>query len=131
MFAAPLSPIAQIVAYPTPEGTEALEARARSYMHTNCSMCHRPNGNGGGPMDLRFATSLGNAKACNVAPDNGDLGVAGAKLLVPGDLSRSLLSLRLHALDAKRMPPLATHIVDTAGVGVLDSWIQSLASCPP
>jgi uncharacterized repeat protein (TIGR03806 family) len=124
-------PPAQLTVFPTPTGSAAtLELRAKSYLQANCSHCHRPNGNGGGPMDLRFATALGDAKLCNVAPDNGDLGIAGAMLLVPGNPAKSLLSVRPHALDASRMPPLASHVVDTAGVAVLDQWITSLASCP-
>ncbi len=131
IFEAPLaSPVGQIVAYPTPTKAGPLEARARSYLHANCAMCHRPDGNGGGPMDLRFAVGLESAKSCNVAPDNGDLGVSGAKILAPGDAAKSLLSLRPHALDATRMPPLATHRVDTDGVSVIDMWIQSLTACP-
>jgi hypothetical protein len=38
-------------------------------------------------------------------------------------------SLRMHALDANRMPPLATHVVDTTGTGLIDAWISSLTSC--
>jgi hypothetical protein len=69
--------------------------------------------------------------ACGVAPDNGDLGIDGGLILAPGAPSKSLLSVRPHALDANRMPPLASHVVDTAGLAVIDSWIQSLTSCPP
>ncbi len=130
LFSAPLGTTPdKIVAYPSPAGTAPVEARARAYLHANCSMCHRPNSNGGGPMDLRFATALADTKACNVSPDDGDLGVAGARLLVPGDPTKSIASLRPHARDATRMPPLASSVVDTAGVGVIDAWITSLKAC--
>lgn len=132
MFTSPLpGPVAQIVAYPTPTNAGPLEARAKSYLQANCAICHRPNGNGGGPMDLRFGTAFGDAKACNVAPDNGDFGIAGVHIVTPGNPSKSLVSIRPHALDAKRMPPIATHIVDDQGVMVLDQWIMSLTACPP
>jgi glucose/arabinose dehydrogenase len=37
---------------------ESLGNRARSYLHTNCSQCHRPGGPTPSSMDLRFTTAL-------------------------------------------------------------------------
>ncbi|MDY7226104.1 PQQ-dependent sugar dehydrogenase [Hyalangium rubrum] len=116
--------------YPTPMGSDALELRARAYLHSNCSNCHRPNSTGRGPADLRFSTPLAQTKVCDATPEQGSLGVADAKLLAPGAPERSLLSLRLHALDANRMPPLASRVIDTEGVGVVNAWISSLTGCP-
>src|SRR5262249_14513558 len=132
MFDAPLpGPVAQLAAYPRPTSMEGtVETRARSYMHANCSFCHRPNGIGGGPMDLRYSTAFKDAMACGLNPSNGDLGVAGAKILAPGDPAHSLLSIRPKALGVGRMPPLATRVVDMAGTGVIDQWITSLSACP-
>jgi len=56
--------------------------------------------------------------------------VAGAKRLVPGAPEQSLLSIRPHAIAVGRMPPLASSVVDDAGVAVIDDWIASLSSCP-
>lgn len=81
-------------------------------------------------MDFRYATDFYGTQTCNVAPTAGDLGITGAKILVPGDPSKSLLVQRPSQVGANRMPPLATSIVDTAGVGVLSSWVTSVASCP-
>ena len=39
-----------------PHGAAALDDRARSYLHANCSSCHRPGGPGRGEVDLRFTT---------------------------------------------------------------------------
>ncbi|MBS2014950.1 MAG: PQQ-dependent sugar dehydrogenase [Deltaproteobacteria bacterium] len=134
LFAAPLGKAASdIVAYPRPTGagsTATAEARARSYLHANCAFCHRPTGPTRATMDLRFATPLAAAKVCGETPLLGSLGVADAKLLVPGAPSKSVVSLRPHALGAVRMPPVASTVVDTAGLGVLDGWIASLAACP-
>jgi uncharacterized repeat protein (TIGR03806 family) len=107
----------------------ALGGDGRSYLHANCSFCHRPGGTGGGPADFRFATPVPMMNVCNVAPSAGDLGVAGAKLVVPGNPGQSVVSLRMHALDANRMPPLATRVVDPAGTQAVDGWISSLMSC--
>jgi uncharacterized repeat protein (TIGR03806 family) len=132
LFDAPLpGPVDQLTAYPAPASNEGtVEARARAYLHANCSFCHRPNSSGGGPMDLRFATAFTDAKACGLDPSNGDLGIAGAKIIAPGDPAHSLISVRPKALGAGRMPPLATQMVDAQGTAAIDAWISSLTSCP-
>ena len=63
-------------------------------------------------------------------PQEGNLGVQGARLLVPGMPGQSLISLRMHALDVTRMPPLASSVVDTTGAKLVDDWITSLTACP-
>lgn len=131
MFAAPLGkPATELAAFPDPLGSAPLDARARAYLHANCANCHRPEGQGGGDMDLRFATALGDTKTCNVDPQRGDLGIDGAKLLLPGDPSKSVLSLRPHSPAANRMPPLASSVVDDKGLVVVDGWIDGLTGCP-
>lgn len=132
MFAARLGkPVTEIVAYPAPTSTSApLDQRARSYLHANCSQCHRPSGPARGNVDLRYSTPLAATKVCGEAPLLGDVGVVGAKILAPGMPGKSVLSLRPHSLGAVRMPPIASNVVDTAGVGVVDAWITSLAACP-
>jgi uncharacterized repeat protein (TIGR03806 family) len=131
MFDAPLgaSPEA-LPRLAEPDGPEAPDARARSYLHSNCSNCHRPGGTGGGAADLRFATTFTDMRVCDVTPEHGDLGIAEAKLLAPGQPGRSILSARMHALGADRMPPVATRQVDTAAVQVVDAWIASTTTCP-
>jgi mono/diheme cytochrome c family protein len=113
-----------------PGGKEPLEARARSYLHSNCSNCHRPGGPGGGAADLRFYTPFIDMRVCDQSPEHGDLGIAGAKVVSPGQPERSILSARIHALGAGQMPPLARREVDTASVQVVDAWIASLTTCP-
>ena len=135
MFDKPLGkPVEQLLAYPDPYGTTApaaaLEMRARAYLHSNCSNCHRPKGGGRGNMDLRFGTAFVDTKSCNVDPEAGDLGVTGAKLIAPGAPDQSILALRPHSPAANRMPPLASSVVDEPGVKVLDDWIRSIAACP-
>jgi len=82
-------------------------------------------------MDMRFGTAFGDMKICNVDPQRGDLGVTGAKLLLPGDSTKSMISIRPHKpAGANRMPPLASSIVDMKGVGVIDDWIKAVTACP-
>jgi uncharacterized repeat protein (TIGR03806 family) len=108
----------------------AIGLRARSWLHTNCAQCHRPGGPTSSNMDLRFATALGQTNACNVAPALGDLGLgAGARIIAPGNANLSVLVARSGRRDASGMPPLASHLVDTGGVTLIDSWIEGLGSC--
>jgi len=42
-----------------------------------------------------------------------------------------VVSLRMHTLDARRMPPLGTRVVDADGTALIDAWITSVTACPP
>ena len=130
MFSRALPDPTTLDAFPRPDGTAALEDRARSYLHANCGFCHRPEGPGRGPADFRFQTSFADVGICDAAAEQGTLGVANAKLLVPGSPSKSVVSLRMHATTDDRMPRLGSKIVDTTGTQAVDGWIQSLTQCP-
>jgi uncharacterized repeat protein (TIGR03806 family) len=114
---------------PDPYGTSGSVAeRARAYLHTNCSQCHRPSGGTNSNIDLRYSTLLASTNACNATPNN-DLGIANARLIAPGDAARSVLVNRTNRRDAQAMPPISSTVVDTAGVALLTSWVNSLTSC--
>ncbi len=116
---------------PSIDGPAPLEERARAYLHVNCSQCHRPEGPGGrARLDLRFSTPLAEMELCDAPPRAGDLGVADARLLAPGDPARSLLSARVRTLGSTRMPPVASSRVDEQGAELLDAWITALDVCP-
>ena len=109
---------------------QALSRRARSYLHSNCSGCHRGAGPTQSNMDLRFSTSRSAMNVCNIDPSFGDLGISGAKLLTPGRPDLSVLRNRPASNDPlERMPPLGTAIVDDAAIAILDAWIQSPDVC--
>jgi hypothetical protein len=131
LFEEPLVGTAETRArFPIPSGSDPVDVRARAYLHANCSFCHRPNSTGRGPADFRFSTPLAQTGVCNATPQEGDLGITNARLLVPGEPGRSILSVRMHSLGASRMPPLASRVEDTGGAGVVDMWISSLTNCP-
>jgi uncharacterized repeat protein (TIGR03806 family) len=110
---------------------DPMQRDARAYLHANCSHCHRPEGGAGrSDMDLRYTTPLAYTNICDVAPKTGELGITDGKLLAPGAPERSLISARMHALGAYRMPPLATSVVDEQGTALVDVWIRSLRACP-
>jgi uncharacterized repeat protein (TIGR03806 family) len=128
----PLADPAAEVPYPNPTGTAGtLSERARAYLHTNCSQCHRPGGPTTANMDLRYSTPLANTNACDATPSISDLDIANARLIAPGAANRSVIAARMSLRDdPNAMPPngLGTR-VDTAGVQLINDWINSLASC--
>ena len=133
-LSAPLSaPPAQLPVLPDPFGTTGtLSERARAYLHTNCSHCHRPGGPTPVDMDLRYTTALADTHACDVAPTRGDLGLVNARRIAVGGgdaASRSLIVARPSRSDSLSMPPLQPRVVDAAGVALLTSWVNSLTSC--
>lgn len=119
------------VPYPNPTGTAGtLNERARAYLHTNCSQCHRPGGPTTANMDLRYATALADTHACDVVPGLGDLGITDARLIAPGSPDRSVLPARMNVRGvAEAMPPVGSARADAEGVTLIRNWIRSLASC--
>ncbi len=128
----PIADPAAQTPYPDPTGTAAtLEERARAYLHTNCSQCHRPSGPTTSNMDLRYATTLADTNACDVVPTLGEIGITDARLIAPGASERSVLPARMNLRGvADAMPPVGLGAqVDAAGVRLIRDWIDSLADC--
>jgi hypothetical protein len=120
----------------SPPANATLEQRARSYLHANCSFCHRPDGKWNG-FDVRFDVPFKSTGLCNGMPGKGDLGVTGATLLTPKMPMSSLVWLRMHAPQGNeqtgatgRMPAIGSAVVDTQGTDLISQWITSINSCP-
>jgi uncharacterized repeat protein (TIGR03806 family) len=129
-----IPPITNAASQPSlsdPGDTSApLGNRARAYLHTNCSQCHRPGGPTPSAMDLRYTTALAATNICNAVPQAGDLGLgANARLVVPGNAANSVLLNRVNRRDQYAMPPLASNVVDTDGVALLTQWVSALTGC--
>ncbi|MDH3763876.1 MAG: PQQ-dependent sugar dehydrogenase, partial [Gammaproteobacteria bacterium] len=133
MFTSPLpAPVQNLPRLTAPSDTGAsLPNRARAYLHTNCAQCHRPGGPTPSSMDLRYTTLLSDTNACDLPPLNGDFGIASARLIAPGDASRSLLIVRAGRRDSHGMPPLGSELIDNSGIALLSDWINGLANCNP
>jgi hypothetical protein len=117
----------------TVPATATIEQRARSYLHANCSHCHRPDGQAVGWLDFRYDTTLKNTGACGVMPMKGTVGVDGALIMKPTKPMESTIWLRMHAPwtgDKTRMPQLATYVLDDKGLQVISDWITSVTTCP-
>ena len=125
----PSVPESSIPSFPTlshPNDTRVnIEQRALSYLDVNCGYCHRPEALQT-QFDLRYTTPLLEKGILNGEVGN-DLGIPGAKLIVPGDESQSIIYQRLISLhEPVMMPPLAKRIVDEEGKKLIAEWIQSL-----
>ncbi|HEY8520605.1 MAG TPA: PQQ-dependent sugar dehydrogenase [Gammaproteobacteria bacterium] len=131
LFASPLNDPAVHPRLPYPFDQAApLGERARAYLHANCAHCHRPNGPTPSDLDLRYGTPLDATGACDAPPQAGDLGIgAAARIIAPGRPQDSVLPARMARRDANGMPPLASHLVDDAGVALIEQWITELAGC--
>ncbi|MSQ92653.1 MAG: hypothetical protein EXR87_06960 [Gammaproteobacteria bacterium] len=125
-FAAPIPDPATLPVLPAIDDAADVEARARSYLDVNCSVCHRPGGGTPVNMDLRRETALTAANVIDIAATGNDLGIADARRIAPGAGARSLLLARMRRDDSLRMPPVSTHRVDAAGTALIEAWIASL-----
>lgn len=113
-----------------PLGTAGtLSQRARSYLHSNCSHCHRPGGGTPVNLDLRYDATLVQTNTCDQAPSVNTLGIINARIIAPGAPARSVLLSRMNRRDANQMPPLGTAIVDSDAVTLISEWIGSLSNC--
>jgi uncharacterized repeat protein (TIGR03806 family) len=108
-----------------------VETRARAWLAGNCQHCHKPGGLAPTVIDLRFETELADTNTCDVNPLGSNLGVAGAKLVKPGASSESVVYLRAARRGAQQMPPVATRVLDDAGLAIVQEFIDTLAECPP
>jgi uncharacterized repeat protein (TIGR03806 family) len=118
--------------------------RARSYLHANCSSCHRgPESGLRTAIDLRFdplnvdPSSVppeaqggpATTNICNVPPSIGDLGIAGAMLLTPRDETRSIVYRRMQLRGLNQMPSLGTQLVHAGGLDRIRAWIRRADVC--
>jgi hypothetical protein len=103
-----------------------LEARVRSYLHGNCSVCHQPGGPSRANLDLRLGTPLAQTGLIDALPVAGDLGVTGAKIVSPGSSEKSILIRRLKDTGFFRMPPIAYHNEPSPIIPVVEEWIRQL-----
>lgn len=98
--------------------------RVRSWLDANCASCHQPGGVIG-EFDARFTTPLceqdllfGNVQS--------SLGLSGAAVVMPGEPDRSLAHVRIAAIGAQAMPPLAKARVDEEFIELFEEWILGL-----
>jgi len=105
---------------------EPLEARARSWLHTNCAHCHRQNGGGSVPLMVNAEMALMEMRAVEEKPTRGDFGVQRASVIAPRVPYESVLLHRLATSGAGHMPVIGAHEVDSEGLVMLAEWIDHI-----
>lgn len=116
-----------------PPGDATAQA-ALGYLHANCGGCH----NATGVSFLRMRLSASNTTVESTDTFTTAVGVPaffdapGRPLRIdPGHAETSLIPYRMSARGTKaQMPPLATKVVDDAGLAAVKAWIDSLPPAP-
>ena len=106
--------------------SQSFEARAKSYLHSNCAICHIDAGGGNSPMLLEFTTAVDKMKLIDAIPVHDKFGLADARLVAPGDPERSVLLHRIARRGRGQMPQLGTNLVDQRAVELISAWIREL-----
>ena len=108
-----------------------LEARVRSYLHVNCSVCHVAAGGGNSRMELGLSTPREKMELVEARPQHDTFGIANAMLVAPGVADRSVIVHRLAHRGRGQMPPVVSRRVDEQAVALVGQWIASLTPTKP
>ena len=103
-----------------------LGLRARSYLQTNCAQCHQFNAGGTANIALGYEVPLAETRTVDVRPIQGTFQISGARIIAPGDPSRSVLSYRVSKLGGGRMPRVGSDEVDVRAARMLRDWIAAM-----
>jgi putative heme-binding domain-containing protein len=109
-----------------PYGHADAERRARSYLHVNCSVCHREAGGGAVRAFMNFDRPLKDSRMINERPVIGDLGLPEARVIATGDPARSVLLYRMTTAGRGHMPYLGGKLIDDAGILTIRDWVTSM-----
>jgi len=103
-----------------------LDARARGYLHANCSHCHRKWGGGNAEFQLLSSLKLEETGTLGVKPGQGAFDLKDPHLLVPGEPDRSMIHHRMTRTGLGRMPHIASNVVDAEGEKLIRDWIAAM-----
>jgi putative heme-binding domain-containing protein len=109
-----------------PYGTAAAEWKARSYLHVNCSVCHREAGGGAVRSYMNFDRPLRDSRLIDAKPVLGGLGLPEARVIASGEPSRSVLLYRMTTAGRGHMPYLGGKLIDEAGILAVRNWVASI-----
>ena len=133
LFDAPLPATSGLPAFADPLGGAPVDARARAYLHANCSHCHRPGGGAtnSGLVFLQWEETAAKYGVCKVPAAAGP-GTGGHDYdIKPGLPDESIVVFRMNSLDPEiKMPELPNRVIDAKGVDLIREWIASLPAEP-
>ena len=103
-----------------------LEPHARSYLHANCAHCHRMGGGGAANIDIGNNLDLAKTRLIDTMPTQGTFGIEDARVVAPGDPSRSALFYRMAKLGSGHMPHTGSAEIDPRGLALIEKWIEGM-----
>jgi len=104
-----------------------LTLRARSYLHANCSHCHRKWGGGNAEFQLLATLDVSDTGTLGVRPAHGAFGIPHARILAPAiPIAPSCFTACLSWPG--RMPRIGSTVTDERGLRLIQDWIQQLPS---
>ncbi|MDA9774115.1 NPCBM/NEW2 domain-containing protein [Saprospiraceae bacterium] len=106
------------------ESTAPLQEKVASYLASNCSSCHRPNGVEGA-FDARFGVPLNYKNLINATGESHN-NPEGGIIVIPGNHAHSQLWLRDASTTEEKMPPLGRSVLDRKWIETLAFWIDGL-----
>ena len=105
-----------------------IDARARAYLHVNCSICHVSDGGGNAKLQLKYYQKLEETHLINEPPMHGRFDLGEASIVVPGDPFSSVLFYRISKLGMGRMPHIGAQLTAQKGLNLIHDWIAQLKS---
>jgi putative heme-binding domain-containing protein len=102
------------------------DARARSWLHVNCSHCHRENAGGAVVSFMNYESPLEKCRLVDAKPTQGDFGITDAKIIAPGDPFGSILLYRISKCGTGKMPYLGANLADERGLKLIREWIADM-----
>ena len=133
MFSGTLPDVQTLPRFVDPFGSAPLEERARSYLHANCSHCHRLGGgaSNSGLVFLQWEETPAKYGVCKVPAAAGP-GTGGHDYDIrPGMPDDSIVLFRMNSLDPEiKMPELPNRVIDTRGVDLIREWIAAMPATP-
>ncbi len=105
--------------------------RARAWLHVNCSACHRFGAGGSVATFLNQEVDAMGTRAIDQKPIRGGFGLTAARVIAPGEPSRSTLYYRINTEGPGHMPHIGARLVDERGIAAVRDWIRSLPEIVP
>jgi len=106
-----------------------LDNRARAYLHSNCSHCHRPDGSASNSgLFLRYDDPAGVSLGLYKRPVAAGRGSGERSFaIVPGHPEASIMTYRMGSVEpGVAMPELGRSLVHDEGLALISDWIAAM-----
>jgi putative heme-binding domain-containing protein len=123
-LSAPPEELARLVDYR--DESQDLNQRARSYLHANCSHCHRKWGGGNADFQLLYLLELADMGIVQTRPGHGTFSLSDAMIVAPSAPHQSVLPYRMATIGPGRMPRIGSNVVDQRGLSLVLRWIEQI-----